>query len=146
MHNHGRPPLLTHPPTPHVQSNHQGIEWFPAANGSPALKDAIAYIECTVVSRMETPDHWVTYAQVRRPGACQVLPDRTGFGSTGLDWCRLGWASIDRAGLVLTGLAWIELGCGAGWGAQAQSRDQGRRLHLDTMTITRSPRPRLLLN
>ncbi|KAI8476040.1 MAG: flavoprotein [Monoraphidium minutum] len=41
-----------------------GIEWFPAANGCPVLKDGIAYIECTVVSRMETPDHWVTYAQV----------------------------------------------------------------------------------
>jgi flavin reductase (DIM6/NTAB) family NADH-FMN oxidoreductase RutF len=42
----------------------QGIEWFPADNGSPVLKDAISYIECTVVSRMETPDHWVTYATV----------------------------------------------------------------------------------
>ena len=28
------------------------------------LRDAISYVECTVVSRMETPDHWVTYAQV----------------------------------------------------------------------------------
>jgi flavin reductase (DIM6/NTAB) family NADH-FMN oxidoreductase RutF len=28
------------------------------------LKDAIAYMECQVVSRMETPDHWVTYAHV----------------------------------------------------------------------------------
>lgn len=41
------------------------MEWFPSSNGSPALKDAIAYVECTVVSRMETPDHWITYAQVR---------------------------------------------------------------------------------
>ena len=28
------------------------------------LRDAIAYVECSVVSRMETPDHWVTYAHV----------------------------------------------------------------------------------
>lgn len=43
----------------------QGIEWFPAAsNGCPVLKDAIAYMECSVVSRLETPDHWVTYAAV----------------------------------------------------------------------------------
>lgn len=43
----------------------QGVEWFAGANGSPVLKDGIAYIECTVVTRMETPDHWITYAQVR---------------------------------------------------------------------------------
>lgn len=43
----------------------QGIEWFPApGSGSPVLKDSIAYMECQVVSRMETADHWVTYATV----------------------------------------------------------------------------------
>lgn len=42
----------------------QGVEWFPGTNGSPVLKDAIAYVECAVASRMETPDHWITYAQV----------------------------------------------------------------------------------
>ncbi|KAF6259934.1 flavo protein [Scenedesmus sp. NREL 46B-D3] len=43
----------------------QGIEWFAAAgNQGPVLKDAIAYMECQVVSRMETADHWVTYAHV----------------------------------------------------------------------------------
>eukprot|EP00775_Hariotina_reticulata_P004852 gene4852-5099_t len=43
----------------------QGIEWFPAAgNKCPVLKDAIAYMECQVVSRLETPDHWITYAHV----------------------------------------------------------------------------------
>ncbi|CAL8463908.1 g3443 [Coccomyxa elongata] len=41
-----------------------GVESFEAANGSPALSDAIAYIECTVKSRMETADHWITYAEV----------------------------------------------------------------------------------
>jgi len=30
----------------------------------PILKDALAYMECTVKSRLETADHWVTYAEV----------------------------------------------------------------------------------
>jgi flavin reductase (DIM6/NTAB) family NADH-FMN oxidoreductase RutF len=42
----------------------QGVEWFSAQNKCPVLKDAIAYMECKVVSRMETADHWITYAQV----------------------------------------------------------------------------------
>ena len=42
----------------------QGVEWFPAQNKCPVLKEAIAYMECKVVSRMETADHWITYAQV----------------------------------------------------------------------------------
>lgn len=41
-----------------------GVETFVAANGCPALAAAIAYAECRVVSRLETPDHWVTYAEV----------------------------------------------------------------------------------
>jgi flavin reductase (DIM6/NTAB) family NADH-FMN oxidoreductase RutF len=40
------------------------VSTFTAANGCPALSDAIAFLECRVVSRMETPDHWVTYAEV----------------------------------------------------------------------------------
>ena len=42
----------------------EGIEWFPAKNGSPVVSKAIAYMECKVVSRLETGDHWVTYAEV----------------------------------------------------------------------------------
>ncbi|PSC76929.1 diflavin flavo A [Micractinium conductrix] len=42
----------------------EGINWQPAASGSPVLNDAIAHMECKVVSRMETADHWVTYAEV----------------------------------------------------------------------------------
>lgn len=41
-----------------------GIKWSVAENGSPVLEDAIASIECKVMSRMETADHWVTYAEV----------------------------------------------------------------------------------
>ena len=42
----------------------EGVNWLPASNGSPILTDAIAYIECRVVSRLETPDHWLTYCEV----------------------------------------------------------------------------------
>lgn len=42
----------------------EGVDWFPAPHGSPVLKDAIAHVECRVVSRLETSDHWVTYAEV----------------------------------------------------------------------------------
>lgn len=41
-----------------------GIGWRPAGNGSPVLESAIAHMECRVVSRMETPDHWICYAEV----------------------------------------------------------------------------------
>lgn len=41
-----------------------GVETMEASNGCPILKDALAYLECEVVSRMECGDHWVVYAQV----------------------------------------------------------------------------------
>mmetsp|Transcript_9557 Transcript_9557/g.20353 ORF Transcript_9557/g.20353 Transcript_9557/m.20353 type:complete len:623 (+) Transcript_9557:94-1962(+) len=42
----------------------EGVEWFPASNNCPVLQQAIAYMECKVVSRLETPDHWITYCEV----------------------------------------------------------------------------------
>ncbi len=48
-----------------------GVKWFPGSNGCPVLEDAIAHVECTVVSRMETSDHWVTYATVGGGGVLQ---------------------------------------------------------------------------
>lgn len=51
-----------------------GVEWFPSGNGSPALSGAIAYMECKVASRMETADHWVTYAEVT--GGQVAAPDK----------------------------------------------------------------------
>ena len=39
-----------------------GIETEKAANGSPVLSDALAYIECSVSNRMEAGDHWIVYA------------------------------------------------------------------------------------
>jgi flavorubredoxin/flavin reductase (DIM6/NTAB) family NADH-FMN oxidoreductase RutF len=35
-----------------------------AENGCPILADALAYLECTVESRMEAGDHWLIYATV----------------------------------------------------------------------------------
>ncbi|MEA5564065.1 diflavin flavoprotein [Anabaena sp. UHCC 0399] len=35
-----------------------------AENGSPILKDALAYLECSVQNRLESSDHWLVYATV----------------------------------------------------------------------------------
>jgi flavin reductase (DIM6/NTAB) family NADH-FMN oxidoreductase RutF len=40
------------------------IKTYPAANGSPILGDALAYLECEVVTRMECSDHWLVYSTV----------------------------------------------------------------------------------
>ncbi len=41
-----------------------GVKTEEASNGSPALTDALAYVECSVNSRMECGDHWLVYATV----------------------------------------------------------------------------------
>ncbi|MBR8826432.1 MAG: diflavin flavoprotein [Gomphosphaeria aponina SAG 52.96 = DSM 107014] len=41
-----------------------GVKTQTATNGSPILKDALAYLECEVISRMECSDHWVVYSKV----------------------------------------------------------------------------------
>ena len=49
-----------------------GVEWQPSPSGSgvPVLSggDVAAFVECEVVSRLETPDHFVTYAQAVEGG------------------------------------------------------------------------------
>jgi flavorubredoxin/flavin reductase (DIM6/NTAB) family NADH-FMN oxidoreductase RutF len=40
------------------------IKTYPATNGSPILAEALAYLECEVVSRMECSDHWIVYSTV----------------------------------------------------------------------------------
>ncbi|HEY9828170.1 MAG TPA: diflavin flavoprotein, partial [Stenomitos sp.] len=40
-----------------------GVSTQTAGNGSPVLTDALAYIECEVISRMECSDHWLVYSQ-----------------------------------------------------------------------------------
>lgn len=41
-----------------------GVETQVADNGSPILKDSLAYVECSVNNRMECGDHWLVYAVV----------------------------------------------------------------------------------
>lgn len=41
-----------------------GVKTQSASNGSPILSEALAYLECEVVSRLECSDHWVVYSQV----------------------------------------------------------------------------------
>ncbi|MBE9077693.1 diflavin flavoprotein [Romeria aff. gracilis LEGE 07310] len=41
-----------------------GVRTRPAENRSPILADALAYLECTVASRMELSDHWLVYCTV----------------------------------------------------------------------------------
>ncbi|MDJ0743752.1 MAG: diflavin flavoprotein [Xenococcaceae cyanobacterium MO_167.B27] len=41
-----------------------GVNTQTANNGSPILTDALAYLECEVVSRMECSDHWLVYSKV----------------------------------------------------------------------------------
>jgi flavin reductase (DIM6/NTAB) family NADH-FMN oxidoreductase RutF len=41
-----------------------GVSTQTAQNGSPILTNALAYLECEVVSRMECSDHWIVYSKV----------------------------------------------------------------------------------
>jgi flavorubredoxin/flavin reductase (DIM6/NTAB) family NADH-FMN oxidoreductase RutF len=41
-----------------------GIKTQTAQNDSPILSEALAYLECEVVSRMECADHWIVYSKV----------------------------------------------------------------------------------
>lgn len=41
-----------------------GVKTRTAENGSPILADALSYMECKVVSRMECSDHWLVYSEV----------------------------------------------------------------------------------
>ncbi|AFZ27182.1 putative flavoprotein [Cylindrospermum stagnale PCC 7417] len=46
------------------QDRFAGLKTEEASNGCPILTDALAYLECTVQSRMEAGDHWLVYASV----------------------------------------------------------------------------------
>ncbi|MGL5036067.1 MAG: flavin reductase, partial [Microcystaceae cyanobacterium] len=41
-----------------------GIKTQTGTNGSPILTDALAYLECEVMSRMECSDHWIVYSKI----------------------------------------------------------------------------------
>jgi flavin reductase (DIM6/NTAB) family NADH-FMN oxidoreductase RutF len=42
-----------------------GVKTQPAENGVPILTDALSYMECQVVSRLECADHWIVYSTVQ---------------------------------------------------------------------------------
>jgi flavorubredoxin/flavin reductase (DIM6/NTAB) family NADH-FMN oxidoreductase RutF len=42
----------------------EGVKVYPASNGSPILGDAVAYLECEVISRLDCHDHWLVYSTV----------------------------------------------------------------------------------
>ncbi|MEH1900194.1 MAG: diflavin flavoprotein [Nostoc sp.] len=42
----------------------ENVRTQPAENGAPILNDALAYMECEVVSRMDCGDHWAVYSTV----------------------------------------------------------------------------------
>ncbi len=46
------------------QDRFAGIDTQPADNGAPILTEALAYMECEVVTRMEGDDHWIVYSKV----------------------------------------------------------------------------------
>ncbi|MDX2271836.1 MAG: diflavin flavoprotein [Cyanobacteriota bacterium] len=61
-----------------------GLEVRVASNGAPILQDALAYLECQVVSRLDCGDHWVIYATTQQGqvidtnGRTAVLHRKTG--------------------------------------------------------------------
>lgn len=42
-----------------------GVKTQPSENGVPILTDALSYMECQVVSRLECADHWIVYSTVQ---------------------------------------------------------------------------------
>ncbi|MGV0105766.1 diflavin flavoprotein [Nostoc sp. DSM 114167] len=46
----------------------EGVRTQPAENGAPILNDALAYMECEVISRMDCGDHWAVYSTVYAGG------------------------------------------------------------------------------
>ncbi|MEA5618301.1 diflavin flavoprotein [Cronbergia sp. UHCC 0137] len=42
----------------------EGVKTQPAQNGTPILTEALAYMECEVMSRMDCGDHWAVYSTV----------------------------------------------------------------------------------
>lgn len=48
------------------QDRFAGIKTYQANNGSPILAEALAYMECQVISRYDCHDHWIIYSTVQQ--------------------------------------------------------------------------------
>lgn len=59
-------PLMKHFLKPFApgEDRFAGVETKEAENGSPVLKDALAYLECRAENRLECGDHWLVYGVV----------------------------------------------------------------------------------
>lgn len=66
-----------------AQDRFGGVATTESENGNPILTDALAYLECTVETRMEAGDHWLVYATVDNG---QVLDD----GATAVHYRKSG--------------------------------------------------------
>ncbi|MFN3361910.1 MAG: flavin reductase [Pseudanabaenaceae cyanobacterium] len=58
-----------------------GVKTQPSGKGIPILTEALAYVECQVVSRMDAHDHWIVYAvaedgKVSKPDALTATHHR----------------------------------------------------------------------
>ncbi len=65
------------------ENRFQDLETTASSYGAPILNDALAYLECTVDSRLECGDHWVIYAvvnngKVLREGVTAMQHRKTG--------------------------------------------------------------------
>jgi flavin reductase (DIM6/NTAB) family NADH-FMN oxidoreductase RutF len=49
-----------------AENRFNGVDWHPAASGTPLLDDALAHLECSMVRTFETGDHVVLIGQVQR--------------------------------------------------------------------------------
>ncbi len=50
-----------------------GLDTLDAENGCPVLQEALAYLECTVHTRMDCGDHWLIYALVNNGKVLQPI-------------------------------------------------------------------------
>lgn len=51
----------------------EGLELESTPGGQPVLPDALAWLEASVVQRMECGDHWLLYAQVEHGGLLDTV-------------------------------------------------------------------------
>ncbi len=72
----------------------EDVKTQPAQNGAPILNEALAYMECEVVSRMDCGDHWAVYSTVYA-GRVSKPDALTAFTTAKLE-------TITRAGLWIT--------------------------------------------
>jgi len=66
-------PLMKHFLKPFApgEDRFEGVATDESENGCPILSDALAYVECQIVNRMECGDHWLLYAVAEQGNVLQ---------------------------------------------------------------------------